>query len=212
MKQAEQVAERYMLIDTTNGPHGFRIIKVATIREIQLHGRLEKAQGRSVVGPAIAGRSFAAFTLEELQYLFWNTFKATPSDDYSVLIQECLARAQALESDPTDLKELEYSCSKLEVPEGETLDGETKPAKKSRAPKEPKTPKTPKDPSGRPASTSTTGLVWALADECHAKVAGGMIDWKVLGKTIKDRCEKEGINKGTVGVQFGKWKKAKLSA
>lgn len=201
----------YMLINKGASPVDTKIHAVAPLREIQLLGRLAKADGLTVIAPPVEGRGFSQLGEEELQYLYWNTFGLRPSESYPELITDCLYQTMLLPVNPTPLASLERMCEKLEMGADETPAGESQ--KKPRAKKEPKEPKAraPKDPTGRPAATSTTGLVWSLADEVYATHTD-KDDWKAVSKAVRERCSAEGINPGTVSVQFGKWKKLKLSA
>jgi hypothetical protein len=66
-----------------------------------------------------------------------------------------------------------------------------------------------------PKSTSTTGLVWILADAELSKLSMASIpddfDWKPLRASIMAACEFEGVNKATAATQYSKWKASKLS-
>ena len=73
------------------------------------------------------------------------------------------------------------------------------------APKPPKPPKAPSAPAVRPKEGTATGKVWDICDAAY-KAAGEVQDWKAFRAAVTALAEKEGINAGTVGVQFGKWK------
>lgn len=92
----------------------------------------------------------------------------------------------------------------------------------SAAPKIPSAPTPPPAPSSpipsapsipsAPKAGSTTGKVWAIADEFY-KAEGGTfaslnIDFKALKAKVVAECEAQGINPGTAGTQFGAWKRA----
>lgn len=89
--------------------------------------------------------------------------------------------------------------------------GPAKPTKvsKSKTPKsdKPKAPKVPRDPSGRPASGTSTGKVWDIADKLSKGVKD--VTTKEFRTKVVEACVKEGINQSTAGVQFGKWKGSK---
>lgn len=69
---------------------------------------------------------------------------------------------------------------------------------------------TGKAPGARPKAGTSTGLVWDIADEEHAKhLAEGPIDWKALRGAVFSRATDAGVNPATVQVQFGKWKASK---
>lgn len=68
----------------------------------------------------------------------------------------------------------------------------------------PKPPKAPSGPVTRPKAGSATGRVWDIADEVRA--ANPKLSAKELKSLVVAQCEEQGINAGTAGVQFGKWK------
>lgn len=53
-----------------------------------------------------------------------------------------------------------------------------------------------------------TARVWAICDEQLAKMSG-TIDWKCLKRWVVEAAEAEGLNGGTAGTQFGRWKASK---
>jgi len=66
----------------------------------------------------------------------------------------------------------------------------------------------PSAPAAPPKAGSTTGRVWAIADDCYQKHS--VLD-KTLRKMVADECEAQGINSSTMSVQFSKWKGHKLA-
>lgn len=81
-----------------------------------------------------------------------------------------------------------------------------KPAKASNKP--PRAPKAPSAPATRPKPGTATGKVWDIADAAF-EAAGEVTDWKAFRAAVTELAKAEGINPGTVGVQFGKWKSSK---
>ena len=60
----------------------------------------------------------------------------------------------------------------------------------------------PSAPGARPASGTSTGKVWDIADKVFAT---GVRD-KELRQQVIVACTKDGLNSSTASVQFGKWK------
>lgn len=77
------------------------------------------------------------------------------------------------------------------------------------APKEPRTPRVQRAPGSAPAAGSKTGAVWTIADAALAACKGKIGDWKAFRAGVIALCDKEGINKSTASVQYGKWKASK---
>jgi hypothetical protein len=69
-------------------------------------------------------------------------------------------------------------------------------------------PSAPVIPSA-PKAGSTTGRVWAIADEMLADLSLPAADMKAFKALVVEKCEAQGINPGTAGTQFGAWKRAK---
>lgn len=189
------MSQMYMLIDTTVLDQT-RVVLVGDMYRVQLHGRLLKAQGKKVIAPPLLGRGFSKLEKLNLQYLFWNHCKTTPPEEYSDLIQRCVQQIGFIEPDKTPIEELERACANLEPMDGEPA--APKP-KKERAPKDPNAPA-----GGPPKKTSTTGLVWVLADELVASLGRMPTRQEVLAK-----CTEEGINPATASTQYSKWKGSK---
>lgn len=79
--------------------------------------------------------------------------------------------------------------------------------KPAKAPAAPKAPRAPSAPATRPKAGTATGKVWDLADQLWSDTAAN--DIKAFRTKLTAACEAEGINAGTVGVQFSKWKSSK---
>lgn len=58
-----------------------------------------------------------------------------------------------------------------------------------------------------PPKSGATKRVWEIADAYFAKM--GVADLKLMRKAVIAAAEAEGINSGTAGTQFGKWKATK---
>lgn len=63
-------------------------------------------------------------------------------------------------------------------------------------------------PATRPASGSTTGRVWDIADAAFAQ--SGATPTKEFRRDVIARCEAAGINKSTASVQYGRWLSSRL--
>lgn len=198
----------YMVIDTTTLAET-HIITVAPMLEAQAIGKLQKVAGREVIGPPLEGRGFAKLSSEQLQYLYWNTTRLAPPDDYAELCKLMLEAAQALPVNDVPLATLEKEVARL-------CPDDAPAAKREKTAREPKAPREPGAPADAPKATSTTGLVWVLADAEFAKTGITTImdgyDWKPLREAIMASCEANGINKATAATQYSKWKGAKLNA
>lgn len=203
---------KYMIIDVTT-PEAIKVLRVAEMTNCQLWGRLYQAEGKKVIAPPVEGRGFGKLELLQLQYLYWSLHQKTPPEDYTALVRECLSTIDAMPIDHTDTVWLQGEVDHLAPSVTTTAEDGPKPAPK--APKAPKAPTTPADPNGRPKASSTIGLVWDLADTAYATVVpdgAAEPDWKAVRAELARLCSQEGINAGTMGVQYGKWKASKLGA
>lgn len=203
---------KYMIIDVTT-PEAVKVLRVAEMTNCQLWGRLYQAEGKKVVAPPVEGRGFGKLDRLQLQYLYWGLHQETPPEDYAALVRRCLDTIDAMPLDHTDTAWLQGEVDRLAPSVTTTAEDGPKPAPK--APKAPKAPTTPADPNGRPKASSTTGLVWDLADTAYATVVpdgAAEPDWKAVRAELARLCSQEGINAGTMGVQYGKWKASKLGA
>ena len=203
---------KYMIIDVTT-PAAIKVLRVAEMTNCQLWGRLYQAEGKKVIAPPVEGRGFGKLELLQLQYLYWSLHQKTPSEDYTTLVRECLSTIDAMPIDHTDTVWLQGKIDRLAP--SVTTAAEDGPKPTPKAPKAPKAPTTPADPNGRPKASSTTGLVWDLADTAYATVVpdgAAEPDWKAVRAELARLCSQEGINAGTMGVQYGKWKASKLGA
>jgi len=184
----------YMLIDTT-ATETCQVLLVGSMHRIQMWGRLYKSQGKSVIGPPLEGRGFSKLDKPQLQYLFWNHCKRTPPEDYEELIRQCLIQIRFIKPDTHPIEDLERQVAKLEA---ENTDPTQPKHKKERVAKDPNAPLEP------PKKTSTTGLVWVIADELCVKFGRMATRQEVIAA-----CTEEGINGSTASTQFSKWKGSK---
>lgn len=72
----------------------------------------------------------------------------------------------------------------------------------------PSAPSIPSAPSA-PKAGSTTGKVWAIADQFFSEDGSQAHDIKAFKSKVVAECEAQGINPGTAGTQFGAWKRAR---
>lgn len=157
--------------------------------------------GRKCIAPVLEGRGFSKMDLQTLQYLYWNTFNKTPSDDYAQLIKNCLAEAEFLE---VNIDKISTLNTEKAISENDLRNAA--PAVKALRVPSPVTNTTPK-------KTSTCGFIWEICDK-HNEAFAGLLqqDRKLFRKGVMHDCEKEGINSSTAAVQFGKWEKTKTGS
>jgi hypothetical protein len=191
-KYKEPEATRYMLLDVTT-VEGTSVIRIVDLLQAQFYGQILQAQGRKVMAPPLMGRGFSKLEKIQLQYLYWNTCAETPPEDYSALIQGCLTRLAALPLDDTSHEFLEKQAQAVVEAAAEAAGVKEK--------KE-------VDPLARPKATSTTGLVWSIADSLYEKAGNVFPDRKL----IIDACVAEEINPSTAATQYSKWRKSKEAA
>jgi hypothetical protein len=196
----------YMLIDVTSLAET-NIVMVANTHEAPLIAKLFKAKGREIIAPPLEGRGFGKLSTEQMQYLYWNLTQQTPPTEFAELGAALLVIAKQLPVDQTPIATLEAEVARL-CPDEPA--GEPKAEKKAREPRA--AGETPE----RPKATSTTGLVWELADQqfgiLHPSGDASTADWKIIRAGVMDACETEGINSATAATQYSKWKGAKLAA
>jgi hypothetical protein len=203
----------YMLIDVTT-PETTKLLLVGTLRQVQLHGQILKADGRNVIAPPLEGRGVSRLKMEELQYMLWNTWGKAPIDakgaalPFGELLAQCLHAAQQVLPDGTSIELLEAEVAKIAPPPED--ESEHKPAAK---PVKKATPRTPQKPGEAPAATSTTGKVWIIADRVLESLSDitATTDWKPIREAIIAACESEGINKATAATQYSKYKASKIA-
>jgi hypothetical protein len=197
---AKQEDFLYMLIDVTT-VEGTAVIALGTMRRIQLLGRLKQAEGKKVIAPPVEGRGFSKLDRLPLQYLYWNTVKTTPPEDYALLVKNCLEVINQMTPNDEHIPSLEYLVEQLDKGEGNPVDGTNVEAKEKAI--------------VRPKGTSVTGIIWTICDEVLTELFKGEVPadnegWKPLRAEAAKRCDAEGFHTGTFGVQYGKWKASKL--
>lgn len=198
----------YMVINTTT-LEGTMVLTVTDMKRAALWGRIYKAKGNEVIAPPLEGRGFSKLTLEQLQYLFWNLTQQAPSSDFGELVQKLVEVVKTIKQDDTPLATLEAEVKRL-YPDDPLTPAAPKAEKKARE------PRAPGEAPERPKATSTTGLVWDLADQqfgiLHPSGDASTADWKIIRAGVMDACETEGINPATAATQYSKWKAAKLAS
>lgn len=195
---------KYMLIDVTT-VEGTYLRMIGSGLQVELMGKLLKAQDVKVIAPPLEGRAFAKFDLLQLQYLYWNSCNKPPVSDYGNLVIACLTAFEAMPVSEISIDELKSEVAKLVSSEDETNKTEAKPVKKVAVPRK---------PNETPAATSTTGKVWVIADRVLAShpAITATTDWKPIRDAVIAACESEGINKATAATQYSKFKASKIAA
>lgn len=192
-----------------------KILFVAPVNEATLLGQVYMCEhpGQHCSAPPLEGRGFSKFDLKMLQYLYWNTFNLTPSDDYAELVKMCITEAEKMKMTDVNIGALQSTL------DGYGFDGtigasetvkqpkEVKQKREPRAPREPKDPNAVEQPVDRPKTGSTTAMVWDILDKHY--VEG--INLKELRTLAYDEfVTKEGQSPSTFSVQFSKWKAKNL--
>jgi len=197
----------YMVINVTT-LEATMVLTVADSVRAALWGRIYKAKGSDVIGPPLEGRGFSKLTLEQLQYLYWNLTQQPPSGEFAELVQKLVEVVKTIKEDDTPIATLEAEVKQL-YPDDSLTPAAPKAEKKVRE------PRVPGEAPERPKATSTTGLVWELADQqfgiLHPSGDASTADWKFIRAGVMDACETEGINSATAATQYSKWKAAKLA-
>ena len=190
----------YMLIDVTT-VEATKILQVCPHHSAQLWGKIYQAQGKKVLAPPLLRRGFSVLERLPLQYLVWNTTNEKPSDDYGDNIARCLKVIESYPVDDTTAASLEREVSRL-YPDGYTSVAQTANKQKA-APNE----------HAEPRKEGATKAVWQHASAVFAEmgVSFAEVDWKVFRPKLFAACQAAGINDGTTGVQYGKWKAAELA-
>ncbi len=192
----------FLLIDVTT-IESSKILLKADVREVQLWGQIHKAKGLKVDAPPALGTSFSKYDLLQLQYIYWNTFEARPSDDYATLVVEIRERMiHELEIDTTPVRELERLAPVAPSPPAQPPTGQN--VGKGEGDKTTAVKPKVKKEGERPKEGSLTGAVWELCDELMATL-GRMPERK---EAIDYCVDPGGLHPATAGTQYSKWKKA----
>ncbi len=165
-------------------------------------------------------KGWAHYSRLDLQLIIRNHGQ-TPGNlfDYSALLAQVVEIANSLPVDKRKVWELERLADKRRIPEDTRpiekaprymeLSAPTKGLEALQRGEEGEAP--PKAPSHRsPPQKGATGRVWEIADNLiDLYMDKTNIDLKELRRKVIAACEAEGLNPGTAGTQFAKWKKDK---
>ena len=211
---AKSDKQLYMVLDVTKN-EDLKVRFVGDIHTATLLGQIYMLEhpDRKVIAPPILGRSLSKFDMIQLQYLYWNMTQKTPAAEYNKVLQDCMTIIEKIEPDPVSVESLQSQKELLEAAAGRAAGNVSTSGRSNKPPREQKAPKEPKDPNGTPRRGSTCGLIWEICDTVYTELGSPDLANKTLRNNVFARCiEKEGINKSTVNVQFGKWKASKNPA
>lgn len=206
----------YIVLDITKVEET-RVRYVAAMQEAVLLGKIymHEHPGRKVTAPILEGRSLSKLSLDQLQYLYWNMSGKKPASDYAKLLAATLETLQAITPEEVDIPSLEGTLESYDRTVARSQRSEGAPAtatSKAKAPAIPKPAKATKQPGDAPKKTSICGYIWEICNKHYDSVKGKNKEvTKEMRSAIIAECEKEGINKSTASVQFGKWKATKSS-
>lgn len=178
---------KYMLIDYSDCAK-VHLLKVAHLREAQLWGAFYEAQGRKVMAPPVAGRSFAKFDGGTLRQLYQNLtgIELEPNAyDYGAVVSKCLEVLEACTIDATpedEIRRLLQEVAPAQQTTQHVATGEV-------------------SAQARPRQAGATGRVWEIADKLNAT---GQLPSR---QEVMQACEVAGINPATASTQYAKWKK-----
>lgn len=155
-----------------------------------------------VIGACGNKRTYSPFTDMELRTLHLNTTgEEIETSSYPELLEVLSELGSRIETLPTP--GYLYTPRIANEPELEANEGKLSPKRRKETPAKPRKTPTSSKPAGRPKPGSTTARVWDIADALLKDNEGA--DKKELRALVLAACEKEGINKSTASVQFGKW-------
>lgn len=156
-----------------------------------------------------AKKHYSAFTEFELRQMHENHtgYFLKKSLTYNELLNLVAMLPEELAVDETDLGTLKEKLGRevepISLPKGPPVEKVKKEiASKPKAEKKPAATSENNGPT-RPKAGTATGKVWDVADALYNET-GEIPD----RKTLIAKCEEQGVKAATVGVQFGKWKKA----
>lgn len=216
MSETESKPEiMYTLVDMST-VEGIAFLVRAPLKNILLWAKIFGMQDK------VTKRLDLITTVEQLQFLFWNSTQQPPPDDLETLVVKCAELSTRLPVNETSVEELEAQIppellksagqkrkeeeiamgqgGKEVAPKGGKKAAAEKAPKAEKAVKEAK-PKREKDPTGRPSAGTATGKVWEICDGL-AKANKNVTPTR---KEAIAACEAEGINPATAGVQYGAW-------
>lgn len=165
-------------------------------------------------------RTFSRFTELELLLLARNGgLDPNVLSSYATLTQVVFDMAEAMATDSRTYEELDRKAGAKVLPSDDIAN-----VGKHKLPPLRPPAATPERPAGEgqsqpkaaapvkpPRTKGATGRVWELCDEVKSLDPGADITAKQFRQACLKACEEVGINAGTFGVQFGKWKTSKLS-
>lgn len=170
-------------------------------------------------------RTFSRFTELELLLLARNGgLDPNVLSSYATLTQVVFDMAEAMATDSRTYEELDRKAGAKVLPSDDIAN-----VGKHKLPPLRPPAATPERPAGEgqsqpkaaapikpPRTKGATGRVWEVSDELVAEATAveGLapdIQSKTFRQAALKKCEEAGINAGTFGVQFGKWKTSKLS-
>jgi len=214
----DETPELYALVELTS-LEAIAFVKRAPLEQVLLWGVIFGMDGRQTK------RLDQITSLEQLQYLYWNTTQTAPSDSLETLTAQCAELAINLPEDTTSVEDLRSQIppellKSLGQNKGASEMGQggkevsPKGGKKGKAAaaagaeggeaakevKEAK-PKKEKDPNGRPGEGTSTRKVWDIADELAKKNN----DVTPTRAAVIEAATAAGVNKATAGVQYGAW-------
>ncbi len=148
-------------------------------------------------------KSFSVFTLMELKMLYRNTEGSElNTEKYPKALELVHSMAQSFQTDETTLDELIKKLGKP-IPQQTVM---PQPEKRKVKPSS-----SSSGPATRPKEGSTTGKVWAIADQMVESDPGLGCDSKEFRTCVIQECIKSGINPATSATQFARWKKDQLT-
>lgn len=185
----------YMLLDIKEGAV---LHLVAPMREVALHARLVKASSpdSALLCPPMEPRGFSKLSPTQLASLI-TSLGGAPAETYADQVKQAFKLVKATQPDLTPVDKLEKACERAGCLEPSALRPMREPSSEKPSVVSDDAPK----PIERPhKAISSTGTVWAMADELLVSL-GRM----PTSKEIRIACEPHGIHPGTVGVQASKW-------
>lgn len=171
------------------------------------------------------GKSWSVFSDTEMKMLYRNMSGLEPPpfgdcvgqlrdyartwQNYHISLFDLKVKAPQLGVDPEPPKKARPAPVRYAAIYGKAAD----PAAVSHAPADkrggskPPAEKSSDGASSAPRKPGATKMVWDICDGLMADLSLPIPDIKAFREAAKARCSESGINEGTFGVQFGKWKK-----
>lgn len=210
----------FILIDRTN----LKMVAVAkTQQHIGLISDVDFSNVATVIFSAEDGRGWAMLSRDEIKKLYEN-MSGEKAPEYGIAVTELRAYSESWDEYSRSVAELQREYHAVEIEQEEKYDIQLAAQKArqaaieiaaaSRFANEPESQSAPitqpaikakRRLSAPPSKSGATKRVWEICDEA---VSSGLTDLKAIRAKAKDQAVREGINEGTFGVQFGKWKTA----